>query len=83
VAYSAKSGNLYALATAYGKDVQGLFRVDDAREPGEQQIIATNLADIKRATAMAFAPDGALYVTTLGEEDEDDDGALLKVTGNL
>ena len=83
VAYSPKSGNLYALATLYGKDEQGLFRLDDARMPGEQQITITKLADIKRPAALAFAPDGALYVTTLGDKSEKDAGALLKVSGDL
>lgn len=83
VAYSPKSGNLYALAKAYGKGEEGLFRIDDANKPGEQQITVTKVADIKQATALAFGPDGALYVTTLGDKTKDDDGALLKVTGDL
>jgi hypothetical protein len=82
-AYSPKSGNLYALGTAYGEDEEGLFRLDDARKPGEQQISVTKVADIEQATALAFGPDGALYVTTLGDKTKDDDGALLKVTGDL
>jgi hypothetical protein len=83
VAYSPKSGNLYALATEYAKDEEGLFRLDDARQPGEQQITITKLADIKRPVALAFGPDGVLYVTTLGDKSEKDAGALLKVTGDL
>jgi hypothetical protein len=83
VAYSPKSGNLYALATAYGKDEQGLFRFDDTRKPGDQRITVTKLADIKRATALAFGPDGALYVTSIGDKAENDDGELLKVVGDL
>jgi hypothetical protein len=83
VAYSPKSGNLYALATEYGKDEECLFRLDDARQPGEQQITITKLADIKRPVALVFAPDGVLYVTTLGDKSEKDAGALLKVTGDL
>ena len=83
VAYSPKSGNLYALAKAYGKDEEGLFRLDDASKPGEQQITVMKVADFKQATALAFGPDGAVYVTTLGDKTKDDDGALLKLTGDL
>jgi hypothetical protein len=83
VTYSPKSGNLYAVATVYGKDEQGLFRLDDARQPGEREVTVTKLSDIREPTAMAFGPDGALYVTTLGDKSKDDDGALLKITGDL
>jgi hypothetical protein len=83
VAYSPKSGDLYAVATVYGKDEEGLFRLDDARQPGEREVTVTKLADIREPTAMAFGPDGAVYVSTLGDKSKDDDGALLKITGEL
>jgi hypothetical protein len=83
VAYSPKSGNLYALATEYAKNEEGLFRLDDAREPGEQEITVTKISEIKRPAALAFGPDGALYVTTLGDKTEKDGGTLLKVVGDL
>jgi hypothetical protein len=83
VAYSPKSGDLYALATLYGTDEEGLFRLDDAGEPGERQIAATKIVDFQRPAAMAFGPEGALYVTTLGDNTKDDGGALLKVTGDF
>jgi hypothetical protein len=83
VAYSPNSGNLYAIAKVYGKDEEGLFRLDDAREPGGQAVTVTKLANIREPTAMAFGPDGALYVTALADKTKGDGGELLKVTGEL
>jgi hypothetical protein len=83
MAYSPKSGNLFVVARAHANKEGGLFRIDNASKPDERQIAIAKLADIELPTAMAFAPDGALYVTTLGDDAEDDGGALLKVTGNF
>ncbi len=83
MAYWPKSGNLYALATEHAKNEEGLFRFDDTRKPGEQRITVTKLADIKWPTALDFGPDGALYVTSIGDKTEDDSGELLKVVGKL
>jgi hypothetical protein len=82
MAYSPKSGNLFAVARTEA-DNEGLFRIDDARTPGEQKIAVTKLANIARPTALAFGPEGALYVTTVGEATEDGGGKLLKITGSL
>jgi hypothetical protein len=83
LAYSPKSGNLFALAAANTKGEQGLFRIDDASKPGQPGAVEVKLAEIERPSALAFGPDGVLYVTTFGDEDEDKGGALLKVTGDL
>ncbi|HEY3393073.1 MAG TPA: hypothetical protein VGK58_10220, partial [Lacipirellulaceae bacterium] len=77
-----ETGNLYALGSTRDND-EGLFRIDDASKPGERQIAVTKLADVEQPAALAFAPDGALYVTTLGGYGKTEDGALLKVTGEL
>jgi DNA-binding beta-propeller fold protein YncE len=80
VAYSPKTGNLYALATGDKDNGEGLFRLDDASKPGERQVAATKLASIERPTALAFGPDGALYVTSRDDDDQRG-GTLLKVVG--
>lgn len=84
LAYSPKSGNLYALGKARGNaDDAGLFRVDAVSVPGEREITVTKLAEIEQATALSFGPDGMLYVTSRGDNAEDHGGALLKVTGEI
>jgi hypothetical protein len=76
LAYSPTSGRLYA-----ADFVGGVHRIDDASEPGRPACRVVKIADIARPTALAFAPDGALYVTTFG--DIDDNGTLVVLTGNL
>jgi DNA-binding beta-propeller fold protein YncE len=84
LAYSPKSGNLYALAKAIGNESeQGLFRIDDASMLGQPGVKELKLADIPRPTSLAFAPDGALYITSLGEDGNEGQGALLKITAEL
>jgi DNA-binding beta-propeller fold protein YncE len=82
LAYSPKSAQLYALAA--NEEASGLFRIDDRAKRREPGVTETKVADIRRPTALAFAPDGALYVTALSDEDESStSGALLKLTGDL
>jgi hypothetical protein len=86
LAYSPRSGNLYAADFA-SRDSQrgGIYRLDDAGEPGKPVVAAVKVADVSRPTAIAFAPDGALYVTALGSSDgqAENSGVLLKLTGEL
>ena len=76
LAYSPTSGSLYAADFA-----GGIHRIDDASEPGRPACRTVKVADVSKPTALAFAPDGALYVVTFGSAD--DDGTLEVVTGNL
>jgi hypothetical protein len=43
------------------------------------------VADVARPSALAFGPDGALYVTAFGKptDHESATGVLLKLTGEL
>lgn len=83
LAYSPTTGNLFAASYASrGEQGGGVYRIDDASQPGKPATTAVKIADAKRPTALAFGPDGALYVTTLGESGNDK-GALLKLTGEL
>jgi hypothetical protein len=85
LAYSPKSGNLYAADMAWMKHQHGgVFRIDDASEPRTAKCNAVKIADAHRPTALAFAPDDALYVTAWGDMSGDAPrGVLLRITGDL
>jgi hypothetical protein len=76
LAYGPTSGSLYAADFA-----GGIHRIDDASEPGRPACRTVKVADVSRPTALAFAPDGALYVVTFGNGDGD--GTLEVITGDL
>ena len=76
LAYSPITGSLYAADFA-----GGIHRIDDASEPGHPACRTVKVADVSKPTALAFAPDGALYVVTFGSGD--DDGTLEVITGEL
>jgi hypothetical protein len=62
----------------------GVFRIDAVSETPAAKCNAVKIADVVRPTALAFGPDGALYVTAFGELDkEESPGVLLKITGDL
>jgi hypothetical protein len=85
LAYSPRSGNLYAADAAWMDPHQGgVFRIDAVSETPAAKCNAVKIADVVRPTALAFGPDGALYVTAFGElEKVDSPGVLLKITGDL
>jgi hypothetical protein len=76
LAYNPTGGNLYA-ASFDG----GIYRIDDASEPGKPACRTVKITEVSRPTGLAFAPDAALFVTTLGTGDND--GTLQFVTGDL
>jgi hypothetical protein len=85
LAYSPKSGNIYAVDAAWMETTNGgVFRIDDGGQPDKSQCVAVKIADVLRPSALAFGPDGALYVTGFGEAgDATPNGMLLKITGEL
>ncbi len=88
LAYSPKTGNLYAtdfawMATGEG----GLFRLDGDQKYPAAAMKAVKIASLDKPTALAFAPDGTLYVTVIGPKKEDEnspkEGQLLKFAPGL
>ncbi len=86
LAYSPKTGLLYAVDLAWADDKQGgLFRLDATQTDGMIGVKAVKITSLDRPTSLAFAPDGTLYITTLGaaKTAAEKSGQLLKITGNL
>jgi len=89
LAYSPKTGNLYAVDFAWmATEEGGLFRLDsDQQNPNAGSLKAVKIASLDKPTAMAFAPDGTLYVTVVGPKKEDEnapkEGQLLKFASGL
>lgn len=83
LAYS-PSGQLYAADFSWhDEQAGGIYRIDDARLEGRQTCRATKIASVVRPFAMAFAPDGSLFVTAFGTEPNTKQGSLIKITGKL
>lgn len=84
LAYCPKSGNLFvANSPSNDEERGGIYRIDRVNRPGGPACIAAKLADVPSPTAIAFGPDGALYVTASGNRKSKNTGVLLKLTGDL
>jgi DNA-binding beta-propeller fold protein YncE len=86
LAYSPK-GQLYALDFAWMDTTKGgLFQIIAENSQGQQGAKATKVASLDKPTAMAFGPDGSLYITVIGTQKEGDAkpaGKLLKIAPSL
>jgi len=85
LAYHPKTGLLYATDFAWMEPKEaGLFRIDRGAKEGDAPIKVTKIVSLEKPTAMAFAPDGTLYVTTIGAPGEEETaaktGKLVKIT---
>jgi hypothetical protein len=84
IAYSPKSGNLFvANSPTTGDGGAGIYRIDRVARPDAAACKVVKIANVRSPTAIAFAPDGALYVTVSGESKDKSSGQLLKLTGNF
>lgn len=84
LAYSPTTGLLYATDFAWMKPEEGgLFRLD-ASNGG---VKVTKIVSLDKPTALAFAPDGTLYITVVGPKGENENapkqGKLLKIAKGL
>ncbi|GAB5402557.1 MAG: hypothetical protein Aurels2KO_07880 [Aureliella sp.] len=79
VAYSSRK-RLYVLDYAWADTTQGgLFQVV-ADEESDSGMKTVKIMSLDKPTAMAFAPDGSLYITALGPaEDANSKGILIKI----
>ena len=88
LAYSPRRKLLYALQFGWGPNSEagGLYRLDSDIKDGKQTVQAVKIVSIEKPTAMAFSPNGSLYVTAMGKREADADkkpGTLLRLTGHL
>jgi DNA-binding beta-propeller fold protein YncE len=86
LAYSPKTGLLYAVDFAWIKPEDGgLFRLDSDNSGASVKV--TKIASLDKPTALAFAPDGTLYITVVGPKKADEnapkEGKLLKIAPGL
>jgi DNA-binding beta-propeller fold protein YncE len=84
LAYSPKTGLLYGTDFAWmAAGEGGLFRIDAAATG----VKTTKITSLDKPTALAFAPDGTLYITVIGPKKEDENapkqGKLLKIAPGL
>lgn len=88
LAYSPKTGLLYATDFAWVKPEEGgLFRLDADQKGDVQSVKSVKIAGLDKPTALAFAPDGTLYMTLVGPKGQDGnapkEGKLVKIAPGL
>jgi len=88
VAYSPKTGLLYATDFAWiTPEEGGLYRLDADPKNTAAALKAVKIASLDKPTALAFAPDGTLYITVVGPKKADEnapkEGKLLKIAPGL
>ena len=82
LAYSPR-GQLYAVDFAWMDTAKGgLYQLVADRRENLQAVKAQLVTPLVRPTAMAFAPDGALYITLLGEPNTSS-GKLVRIAPGL
>jgi DNA-binding beta-propeller fold protein YncE len=86
LAYSPKTGNLYATDFAWMAAAEGgLFRLDSDTKAQPAGLKAVKVASLDKPTALAFAPDGTCYITLVGPKKDDEnapkEGKLVKISG--
>jgi hypothetical protein len=88
LAYSPKKKLLYATDFAWMAPGEGgLFRLDSDPASPATSLKTVKIASLDKPTAMAFAPDGTLYITVIGPKKDDEnapkDGKLVKIAPGL
>lgn len=89
LAYSPKSGKLYGVDFAWADTTQGgLFRLDVTVDPATNAmtVAPVKIVALDKPTALAFNPEGVLYVTAFGtpvEGDTKKPGQVLEIQGDL
>ncbi|MFP6658277.1 MAG: hypothetical protein VB853_08835, partial [Pirellulales bacterium] len=88
LAYSPQSGRLYAVDFAWGERSAdgGVFRLDSKIVGGKQTVEAVKVAKLDKPAAIAFAPDGTMYVAIFGSPQQGSDkkpGKLIRISGEL
>lgn len=85
LAYSPKTEKLYAVDYAWMEPAKGgLYRLDVNDDANT--LTAVKIATLERPSALAFTPEGALYVTLFGGNDDGKkkaQGKLVQVLGDL